>query len=268
MKAPPEGLTSGTVLFYLPKNKGMERMDEEEVIEVDVPDKNPLTEAKLKKLKNLKYFRDWPEEKILEWYQLRHGDDERPPASPDDVGKDKSVSSLEAPTPPPDTLDFDPDEYKKKYNAALSKYRKEYAVDMNETNDAEALKSLVRYVLQLEKVDEIINKESGSRAPDHRTLKGLGDFQRSLQMNLNELQDKLGISRKQRKEKTHDDIPQYINALQQKAKDFWNRKTVSVRCETCQIELARYWLNFPDKIQRVEFNATCEQCGQEVVYVV
>lgn len=231
--------------------------------------KKPLTADKIKKLRNLKYFRDWTEEEIIKWYELRHGN-EAPPASPEDlVASDVAEVDSKIPeTHQTSSTSVDLEEYKKKYNSYLNKYRKEYGVDMNETNDVEALKAFVRYTLQLERADEIIMMEQSLKSPDHRTLKGLGDFQRSLQMNLNELQDKLGITRKQRKEKTHDDIPQYIKSIQEKAKDFWQRKTVAVRCEACQITLAQYWLNFPDTTKKVTFTIICEKCGTEVGYVV
>lgn len=243
-------------------------MDEEEIV-IDVPEeekkseKTSIPEHKIKKLRNLKYFRDWTEEQIQDWYRLRHGDDEAPPPEPPDMSQIIPTSAT-----PSAEVNFNAEEYKKKYNSYLARYRKEYAVDMNETNDAEALKALVRYIIQQERVDEIIMEEQSSKSPDHRTLKGLGDFQRSIQMNVNELQEKLGITRKARKEKQHDDIPQYIKAIQEKAKDFWERKTVEVRCMRCQIELARYWLNFADQVDSINFQLTCDKCGEKVSYVV
>lgn len=242
-------------------------------MEEEQQEKKPISENKLKKLRNLRYFRDWSDEQIQEWYRFRHGDDEKPPETPPVIGEAERKQQEESPQPEPG---FDEAEYKKKYNSYINRYKKEYAVDMNETNDVEALQALVRYMIQLERANELIMKEQSSKSADHRILKGLGDFQRSIQMNVNELQDKLGISRKQRKEKQHDDIPQYITALKQKAKTFWEGKTVPVRCETCKIELARYWLNFPGDIEingkmtklteKVQFNFTCYKCHQKVTY--
>lgn len=234
-------------------------------------EKKEITEKQMRKLRNLKYFRDWPEEKIREWYRLRHGDDEVPPASPDEVGIAAGESLPEQPqttASPEDKVksSFNAEEYKKKYNSYINRYKKEYAVDMNETNDVEALQALVRYMIQLERANELIMEEQSTASADHRILKGYGDFQRSIQMNVNELQAQLGISRKQRKEKQHDDIPQYITALKEKAKDFWQGKTTAVRCEVCRIELARYWLNFPDMVNSLSFNITCEHCKEKVVH--
>lgn len=225
--------------------------------------KTPIPEAKMRKLKNLKYFKDWSDEQIQAWYQLRHGDDEAPPATPPTVGEVIEEGGTEEIAT---KVTFDKEDWKKKFNQYLTKYRKEFGVDMNETNDAEALKAFVRYTIQLERADEVINEEQFSASPDHRILKGLGDFQRSLQMNLNELGVQLGISRKQRKEKVHDDVPKYINNLQEKARDFWNRKTVPVKCERDHIELARYWINFADKLKKVNFEFDCEKCGEGVSY--
>jgi len=239
-------------------------------------EKKAITEAKMRKLRNLKYFKDWTDEQIQEWYKLRHGDDEAPPPTPPTPGE--SVQDTGTTTEVASRVTFDKEEWKKKFNQYLTKYKKEFGVDMNETNDVEALKAFVRYTIQLERADEIINDEQASPSPDHRVLKGLGDFQRSLQMNLNELQGQLGISRKQRKEKVQDDIPKYIAELQQKAKTFWQGKTVPVRCETCKIELARYWLNFPGDLEidgkmvplteHVRFDFTCYKCHQKVSYAV
>lgn len=239
-------------------------------------EKKAISEAKMKKLRNLKYFRDWTDEQIQEWYRLRHGDDERPPETPPEIGAAERAQILQGLQPEPEKPNgFDEAEYKKKYNSYINRYKKEYAVDMNETNDVEALQALVRYMIQMERADELIMMEQYGAA-DHRILKGLGDFQRSLQMNVNELQAQLGISRKQRKEKQHDDIPQYIKDLKQKAKTFWEGKTVPVRCETCKIELARYWLNFPGEVmindkmvrltEKVRFDFTCYKCHQKVTY--
>lgn len=226
-------------------------------------EKKPIPEAKLRKLRNLKYFRDWDDEQIQEWYRLRHGDDEAPPETPPELNR-ATYTPSEAPSVPEGS--FNAEEYKKKFNQYLNRYKKEYAVDMNEANDAEALRSLVRFIIQLERADELVMEEQARPTPDHRVLKGYGDFQRSIQMSVNELQDKLGISRKQRKDKQVDDIPQYIREIRQKAKDFWNGKTLPVRCEKCKIELARYWINFPDKTKKINFELICDKCDTGVSY--
>lgn len=228
-------------------------------------EKKPVSEAKLRKLRNLKYFRDWDDEQIQEWYRLRHGDDEAPPPEPPILSGNTQTTDSDTIVPEPS---LNAEDYKKKFNSYLNRYKKEYAVDMNEANDAEALRSLVRFLIQLERADEVSNEELAQKTPDHRVLKGLGDFQRSLQMNINELQGQLGISRKQRKEKQVDDIPQYIREIRQKAKEFWTGKTVPVRCEKCKIELARYWLNFPDRTKKINFELTCDKCGTGVSYTV
>lgn len=247
-------------------------MEEEIIIGDNTPDEEEDREEwiqkKMNKLRNLKHFREWPEDRLRDWVTLRHGEKEPlkklPSLEDTDVPVPASVPEEAAQT----IADVNSDEYKKKFNTLLNKYRKEFAVDMNESNDAESLRAYVRYTIQLEQTDDIIRSELASKIPDHRILKGLGDFQRSLQMNQNEIQDKLGISRKQRKEKVVDDIPQYIKGLQDKAKDFWNRKTVPVKCDKCKIELARIWLNFPDLLTQLRYEGRCEKCKQEVVHII
>ena len=237
-------------------------MSEEEILDAEKR-KELLSSTKIKKLRNLRYFKNYTDDEIIKWYTLRHGN-EAPPENPADLDEEYAETEVET----PEEVTFDKKEWKRKYNTYLTKYKKEYSVDMNETNDAEALKALVRYVIQQERIDEIIMEEQSVGTPDHRTLKGLGDFQRSLQMNINELQDKLGISRKARKEKSHDDIPEYIKSIQKKAKNFWDRKTVPVTCSRCNIELARYWLNFPDIVDTVNFELICDKCKEKVSYTV
>jgi hypothetical protein len=228
-------------------------MEDEKEQESPIPE-DIISEAKLKKLKNLKFFRDWSNEQIIEWVKNKKKN-EVPPVEPPALGEIPGVQSS-----------YNEEEYKKQYNQYLQRYKKEYSVDMNDANDAEALKSLVRYIIQLELVDTNILKEQHARNPQHQVLKGLGDFQRSVQMNINELQEKLGITRKARKQQQVDDFPKYVQLIQKKAKDFWERKTVAVRCEKCKIELARYWLNFVDKTELVRFEIQCEKCGEKVLY--
>jgi hypothetical protein len=145
----------------------------------------------------------------------------------------------------------------------------EFAIDMNNSNDAESLKNLVRLQIQLENVvkqiEEIQKQPSPSR-DDILQLKNLGDFQKSIMGSLAELQDKLGISRKQRKEKQVDDIPQFIDGLLTKAKVYFDKKTVAIDCPKCMIELGRYWLNFPKEVNSVEMSLTCWKCKEVIEY--
>ncbi len=228
-------------------------MDKDEV--EDIPD------AKIKKLKNLKMFKNMTDEEVREY--LRNRETAKLPDPPQNLfnGSDTAGGA----TAPKD-IEYDEAQYQKKYKEYMKKYHKEYGVDMNDANDAQALQALVRLVIQSEFADVNIMKLQRSESFDSRTLKNIGDYQRSVQTSITELQDRLGISRKIRKERQVDDIPQYIRELQTKARDLWNRTTTSVRCQKCQIELARYWLNFPDKIGVVHFEAECEKCHENVVY--
>lgn len=218
-----------------------------------------ISEAKLRKLRNLKYFRDWTDEQII--LSIKNKEKGKAPPNPADIIAEIPVGKDAPPT-------LDEEEYKKKFNTYLSKYRKEFGVDMNDANDAESLRSLVRYIIQQELVDKAIITEQMKPSPYPATLKGLGDFQRTLQQNINEVTTNLGISRKTRKEKQVDDIPQYIKMIQDKAAAFWERKTVPVRCEKCRIELARYWINFPDTVGKISFELECDKCKEKVIYAV
>lgn len=234
-----------------------------------------ISEAKLKKLKNLKFFKykndiydPWTDEEITAHIKGRQKG-QRPPSAPEVVG--------DLPPAAQQQVAMDEKELQKKFDRYLLKYRKEFGVDLNEANDIESLRAYVRYVIQSEMVDKAILTEQSKPSPYTKTLKELGDFQRTLQQNMNEIQDRLGISRKQRKDKQVDDIPQYINEIQQKAKNFWNRKTVPVVCEKDRIELARIWLNFEDVITvkdniethhtpSIRYEGMCPKCHEMIVY--
>lgn len=218
-----------------------------------------ISATKLKKLRNLKYFRDYTDDQIIQWVKNKEKN-KVPPADPKDI-------IAEIPIVDTTPVDFTKEEIQKKFDNYLKKYRKEFGVDINDANDAESLRSLVRYLIQLEIINDAILAESHKPNPHPGTLKAYADFQRTVQQNVNEIQDKLGISRKARKEKQVDDIPQYIKSLQMKAKDFWERSTLPVRCEKCRIELARYWLNFPDTVKQVRFELICDKCKEKIVYV-
>lgn len=211
-----------------------------------------ITPQKLARLKNLKAFKGWSEQQIRDY--IRNKPKKVPKLfTPDDDTGDSQIS-------------YDEEEYKRKYQAYHRKYLKEYGNDINDANDAQALEQLVRLVIQSEYADIAIRRLQGARIPDSRTLKNMGDFQRSVQTSINELQVKLGIDRKARKDKQVDDIPQYIRSIQLKAKEFWDRKTEPVQCSKCHIELARYWLNFPKSVKSVNFDIVCTRCKEEVMY--
>lgn len=219
-----------------------------------------VSPEKLRKLRNLKYFRDWTDDQIIEWAKNRKKN-EPPPPSPVSIVE-------EIPTDDKQEIELDEKQYEIKYKKYLAQYRKELGVDMNNANDAESLRALARYIIQHEQVNKAIFNEQKKKEPHPQTLKGLGDFQRTVQQNINEIQDRLGVSRKQRKEKQIDSVPLYIKDLQNKAKKFWERSTVPIKCEKCHIELARYWLNFPDMVQKIHFELKCDNCKEIIIYSV
>ena len=159
----------------------------------------------------------------------------------------------------------------KRFEQKLTGLQKEYGIDMNDSNDAEALKQLVRYLIQQEDIDKDMSEVKTTLKADPvtlaRTLKSYGDLQRTLTMSINELQDRLGITRKARKEKQVDDIPQYIESIRGRAQEFWNRSTTPITCPGCLIELARIWINFIDMEHSVEAKFVCWKCKEQVLYV-
>lgn len=203
-----------------------------------------ITPGQIKRLKNIPKFRNFTDEEA-EAFLIAKAEEKasQPPKEYNRRG--------------PKPLD----DYTKKFNAKFKQLKDEYALDMNNSNDVENLKTYVRLSLQLEDIDEKIRETT-----DERALKSLNDSQRQLVMSVNDLQEKLGINRKVRKEKQFDDIPQYLKEIRRKARDFWERQTVSVTCPKCSIELARYWLNFPKIQTDVAFEMECWKCHEKVVY--
>lgn len=212
-------------------------------------EENP-TESMLRRMKNLRMFKGWTDNQIIEYLKSR------PPK------EQKEIIAAPKATVPSETLS----DYEKDFQRKLKTLQKEYIVDMNDANDAESLRSLVRFMLQLEVIDTKIRDFYETGSTNTKALKDMGDYQRSLQMSVADLQNNLGVSRRIRKEKTVDDIPKYIAGLQEKAKLFWERKTIVIKCDKDKIELARYWLNFPNLDNEASFELECWKCHTRVIY--
>lgn len=214
-----------------------------------------LTEIKMKRLRNLRMFKGKTDEDIFEFYRNRAPQPVKPP---------KVVIE-----PPTDVVLSGDEQYEKTFKSKLKAMQSEFAIDMNNANDVELLRSLVRHLIQQETVNTQITRLQRSDNVDTRTLKNLGDYQRSLVASISEIQEKLGISRKQRKDQDNDsDVPTFIADLKARAKDFFDKSTTQIRCEKCGVELARYWLNFPTHTKIVHIEAACWKCGEERIYTL
>jgi len=207
-----------------------------------------LPESKLRRLRNLRPYKDLSDEEISQAYTQKRN-----------LDIIKGEADSEAENSSEDAA------YERRFNQKMELFKAQFAVDMNDSNDAMSLVMLARHSLQSEDLDKQITAEM-RRKGDSRNLKNLGDVQRSLVTSIKELQDSLGISRKTRKEEQTDDIPRWISETRQKALDFWQRKTIPILCESCQIELARFWLNFADSANKIEAQLECPQCKEKVVF--
>lgn len=212
-----------------------------------------VTEGKVKRLRNLPSFKGKSDEEIIEYLKNRPQKERKPRTRKDKSGEAKAVVQ---------STDYD-----SRYNAKFSQLQEEFGIDLNDANDAENIRILVRLSIQLEDVDKKINTATQKEYYDTKAVKELGEFQKSLINGITEIQEKLGITRKVRKEKQVDDIPQYLKAIRQKAREKWNRDTTEIVCQKCQIELSRYWLNFPDLASTIKMELECWKCGEKTVYV-
>lgn len=208
-----------------------------------------LTPARLAQLKNLRPNKNKTDEEIIAAYEAR-----KPKPKPLRVVPD-------APKGP---------SYQKRFDQKMKILQKEYSIDMNNSNDEENLKALVRYQIQLEKVNEDIDNiqsQTDMSKDDYAKLKQIGDFQRTVLMSISDLQNSLGISRKVRKEKDNDDIPKWIDSVLLRAKEFYDGKTQTIECPKCVIELARTWINFPKEKNHISMELTCWKCKETVMYI-
>jgi len=205
-------------------------------------------ETKAKQMKNLRPYRNKTEEEIKQIILSR---EEKIPTSGTKTSNKKS------------------DDYDKRFNEKIKSLMDEFGVDMNDANDRESLQTLARLQIQSENaardIDNIQRKPS-LRDEDYRSLKNLGDFQSTVQRAIVDFQDKLGISRKQRKEKQVDDFPQFMESLLKRGKQMFEEKTVIVRCPKDFVELARVWYNFPQKKNETQMSLECPQCGEQIEY--
>jgi len=210
-----------------------------------------VTEGKLKRLRNLPAFKGKSEEELIEYLKNKEQRPRKPRTKRADLPPEVKSSR----------------DYDKRYKDKLNMLKDEFGIDMNDANDAENLRIYIRSTIQLEDVDERIQDKTNSDYVDTKILKELGEFKKTLVNSITDLQDKLAITRKSRKEKQVDDIPQYLKEIRRKAKDFWNRTTTSVKCQKCEIEVARYWLNFPDLANKIVMENECWKCGEKIVHV-
>lgn len=202
---------------------------------------------RLMQLRNLKPYRDKSDAEIIAQLQSREA---RPKPIAINAPKQKTHDS--------------------RFNEKMKILLKEFEIDMNSSNDKEALNALVRQQIQLENVGNDIDamqQQDTHSKDDYARLKALGDFQRNVIISINDLQDKMGITRKIRKEKAVDDIPQWIDSVLAKAKEFYDGKTKIVECPKCIIELGRYWLNFPGEKNNIRMELTCWKCREVVMYI-
>jgi len=215
-----------------------------------------FTQAKLNRLRNLRPYKGKTDDEIKE-----------------------ILTNRKTPVPKQPKSKSSKDEYDVIFKSKIADLQKEYAVDMNNSNDVESLKTLVRQQIQLEQIqDDIDNiQRKDSRVPDdYSNLKKLGDFQRLTNLSIKEIQTELGISRKQRKEKAVDDIPKWIDNILERSKDFMEKKTTTIYCPKCKIELFRFWMNFKDAEgaitgQRLEndiqLSLQCWKCEEKVEHI-
>lgn len=209
-----------------------------------------ISEIKMKRLRNLKMFKGKTDEEIYEFYRNR----------------DPKPAPVERPEIPADIpLNLD-DDYERRYRAKLKSLLNEYG-DLNES-DKELVRTLSRLAVQLEISNKQIISMQQEDEIDTRNIKNLGDYQRQLVQSMNDLQDKLGIARKQRKDKSVDDVAIFMQDLKTRAKTFFDKKTIIIRCENDGIELARYWVNFPENVSRVEYEGECWKCKENRVYAL
>jgi len=212
-----------------------------------------FTPAKLARLRNLKPYKGKTDDEIIKI-----------------LTEKRAVDVVEKPKG---------DNHDKVFRDKMKILQEEYAVDMNDSNDVESIKTLVRQQIQLEQIQtdiDNIQRKSTRSIDDYNNLKKLGDFQRLTYISVKELQHELGISRKQRKEKATDDIPKWIDGILDKSKNFMEKKTTVIKCPRCNIELFRYWMNFKDTkgaitrqtlTNEIQLSLQCWKCEEQVEHI-
>jgi len=221
--------------------------------------------ARVKQLQNLAMFKHKTEDEIIEWIKVRDARQEEEPPKPMRSRKKPAPTQLDEAVARLGDTEEDA-AYERLFNEKLSALQKEYGIDMNSSNDAETLKTFTRAIIQQEVVNRQIIKLQREEELDTRTLKNLGDYQKTLVDTMTNIQEKLGINRRQRKEKQVDSIPQFVDLVRSRSRVVWNRSTTPIMCNACQITLATYWLNFPKLENAVSLELTCWKCGEKVLY--
>jgi endogenous inhibitor of DNA gyrase (YacG/DUF329 family) len=127
----------------------------------------------------------------------------------------------------------------------LKTYLDTYELDeLNQANDLSSLRQLA----QLELIIESIQKkllELKDIEKNTRQAKDLGTYLKDTINSYTSLQTTLGIDRRKRASEAEESVQSYIERLQTQAKEFLEKRLKIIKCPTCNMPVAKYFIYSP-----------------------
>ncbi len=143
--------------------------------------------------------------------------------------------------------------------AKLETYLDTYELDdLNRANDLASLRQLAHFEIIIENLQSELSsiKSSGS---DTKRVKDLNAALRDAVNSYTSLQTTLGIDRKKRSSEAEESVISYIDKLKDQAKKFWSFRLSSLKCEDCNLTLAKYYVYVKERGEPGSLSAEKEE---------
>jgi hypothetical protein len=156
--------------------------------------------------------------------------------------------------------------------ARLNKYLEEYELDeLNGANDLVCLKEMCQLEENMESIQTRIKKLDPTTSAVE--IKNLTSAYRETSQSWINMSIELGISRAKRKSEADESPQSYIARLQSQAKDYISKRLKVLRCNNCNLPLAKYIvyieedgepgaLNYKDKEIKPLFQEIKVECSK------
>lgn len=194
------------------------------------------------RVRNLKQYQDMPDEEFDEMWQQK-------------VMNIAPSKALE-------------DRIQKKFD----EFAKDYDIDDLKINDKETLRALIQSILTLEDYEQMIFqlRTEGLTSENINFIDKISKVMADLRGGISRFQDDLKITRKTRKSEQETSVLTYIESLKEKAREFYQAKTIYILCPKCKMLLGTVWCQYPENKNKVELFCgrhldNGETCGERVV---
>lgn len=215
--------------------------------------------ANKKKIRNLKQYRDMPNDEFEEiWLENWAEKEENDTSNYEEEFLKEKISH---------SLDFE-----NRINSKIDEFSKDYDIDDLKINDRLQLRTLAQAFIQLEDLEQthfrVRNQEINESNIAY--LRDLNNSMASLRKDISMIQEDLKISRRARKGDKEENLITQFQIMQQKAKTFYKSKMNYIWCPKCKMLLGTIWVHYPESNNSISL--TCgrtldngTKCGEKVI---